>query len=47
MKDKKTWEELMQEIADQSGITVMVRTKDKIDLYMPKRRKGGESGRRD
>ena len=36
MEKKKTWEELMQEIADQFEITVMVKTKDKIDMYVPK-----------
>ena len=39
MKDKKTWEELMQEIADQFDIAVMVKTKDRVDLYVPKRDK--------
>jgi len=39
MKDKKTWEELMREIADQFGIGVMVKTKDRVDLYMPERDK--------
>ena len=39
MKEKKTWEELMQEIADQFGIAVMVKIKDRVDLYLPKRDK--------
>ena len=39
MKEKKTWEELMQEIADQFNIPVMVKTEDRVDLCVPKRDK--------
>jgi len=38
MKEKKTWEEVIQELADEFNIPVLVNTGGRTDLYLPRRR---------